>query len=183
GVTDGGQLLPGMGLDIIHGLAPADILYRGVQTGAVFITLGDGPTNTFTVENTNTAADGNPTTITTGRGLNAVNTVNVLRTTGPLNLVGGGGTNTLVGPNAPTGFNITGSNAGNLSGGVSASFSNFQNLTGSSGNDAFIFADGAGVDGNIAGSGGGTNTLDYRAYSTSVIVDLQTGFASGVGGS
>src|SRR5262249_54774610 len=54
---------------------------------------------------------------------------------------------------------------------------------GSSGNDAFIFADGAGVDGNIAGSGGGTNTLDYRAYSTSVIVDLQTGFASGVGGS
>jgi hypothetical protein len=82
------QTLPGMGFDIIHNLAPADIAYRGVQTGAVSITLGDGDNNTFTIENTNTAADSNPTTLTTGRGVN--NTVNVLGTTSPLNVVGGG---------------------------------------------------------------------------------------------
>jgi hypothetical protein len=82
------QVLPGMGFDHILDLAPADIAYRGVQTGAVSIFLGGGA-NTFTVENTNTAADGNATTLTTGRG-NAGNTVNVLRTTSPLNVVGGG---------------------------------------------------------------------------------------------
>jgi hypothetical protein len=101
-----------------------------------------------------------------------------------LNLHGNSaGNNTLVGPNAPTDFRITGSNAGNLSRGASASFSNIQNLTGGSGNDNFIFADGAGVGGNVSGGRPGANTLDYTAYSTSVIVDLQTGFATGVGGS
>jgi hypothetical protein len=364
------QTLPGMGFDIIRGLAPADVLYRGVQTGAVSITLGEGDNNTFTIENTNTAADSNPTTLTTGRGVN--NTVNVLGITGPLNVVGGGpnttvnlgnavnrlddihgpltitgattlsvndqgsttpgmgylvtdtfvdrggpggviinysnitslvlnagngnnddiaisrtppamavtinagtgndlvhtvplsviggpltvngqgsttsltlfdqnittpqtytvtstnvtrtgglavtyaniqtltinggrggnifsvqssaagtsttlnggdGTNTLVGPNASTGFNITGNNAGNLSGGVSASFSNFQNLTGGSGNDAFLFANGARIGGNISDVGGAANSLDYSAYTTPVTVNLAGLTATGVSGS
>jgi hypothetical protein len=96
---------------------------------------------------------------------------------------GSGNNNTLVGPNAPTGFNITGSNAGTLTSGVSASFSHFQNLTGRSGNDAFIFADGAGVGGNISDIGGAANTLDYSAYIMPVTVNLAAGTATGVGGS
>jgi hypothetical protein len=179
---DARQILPGMGFDIIHNLAPADILYRGVQTGAVNIILGSGA-NTFTVENTNTAGDGSATTLDTGTG-NAVNTVNVLRTdaTTPLTVVGHGPNVTLVGPTAPTGFYISGSNAGNLSGGASASFSNIQNLTGGSGNDAFLFADGAGVDGNISDVVGGANSLDFSAYSTPVTVNLAASTATGVGG-
>ena len=47
--------------------------------------------------------------------------------------------------------------------------------------DTFIFADGASIDGSINGENGG-DTLDYSAYSSTVIVDLQTGFATGVGG-
>jgi serralysin len=84
------QNLPGMGFDIIHNLAPADIIYRGVQTGAVDITLGSGA-NTFTVENTNTAGDGSATTLNTGPG-NAVNIVYVLATNGttPLTVIGHG---------------------------------------------------------------------------------------------
>src|SRR5207249_423778 len=83
--TTARQVLPGMGFDIIRNLAPADIAYRGVQTGAVNITLGSG-TNTFTFENTNTAGS-DPTTLNTGPGNNIVN---VLRTTGPLTVNGGG---------------------------------------------------------------------------------------------
>ncbi len=44
-----------------------------------------------------------------------------------------------------------------------------------------MFADGATLSGNI--TGGGADSLDYTAYSTSVVVDLQTGQATGVGGS
>jgi hypothetical protein len=78
------------GFDIISGLAPADISYRGSQTGAVGITLGGGA-NTFTFENTNTASSGFTTTLTGGPG---ANTVNVLRTTGRLVINGGAGANT-----------------------------------------------------------------------------------------
>src|SRR5439155_983704 len=99
--TTAKQPLPGMGFDIIRSLAPADILYRGVQTGAVNITLGSGA-NTFTVENTNTAGDGSATTLNTGPG-NAVNIVNVLGTNGttPL-IVVGHGPNTTVNVGNPT---------------------------------------------------------------------------------
>jgi hypothetical protein len=97
---------------------------------------------------------------------------------------GGSGANTLQGPAAPTGFNIIGRNAGTLtSAGIGAFFSNFQNLTGGSGGDAFTFADGAGIDGNINDSGGAANTLDYSAYTTPVTVNLAAGTATGVGGS
>jgi hypothetical protein len=56
-----------------------------------------------------------------------------------------------------------------------------QDLTGGPGANIFVFDDGAGVDGTIDG-GGGPNTLDYSAYSSSVVVDLQTGSATGVAG-
>jgi hypothetical protein len=90
-----------------------------------------------------------------------------------------GGGNTLLGPNADTTWNITGSNAGTLSGGFS--FTAFQNLLGGSGADTFLFADGAGVAGTIDG-GSGTNALNFAAYTGTVIVNLQTGAATGVGG-
>jgi hypothetical protein len=90
-----------------------------------------------------------------------------------------GGGNTLTGTNAATTWNINGTNSGTLSGGIT--FANFGNLTGGSGNDSFVFANGASVSGNIDG-GGGTNALNYAAYSTSVVVDLQTSTATGVGG-
>jgi hypothetical protein len=54
-------------------------------------------------------------------------------------------------------------------------------LVGGSGGDTFRFADGASLTGNIAGAGGAT--LDYSAFTTSVVVNLQTGLATGVGGS
>ncbi len=81
------------------------------------------------------------------------------------------GSNTLVGPDTDSQWNITTANGGNLNG---VAFSNFQNLTGGAGNDVFAFADGQGVTGTVDG-GGGSNTLDFSAYSTGLNINLQTG--------
>src|SRR6202011_215013 len=94
--------------------------------------------------------------------------------------VGGSAVNTLVGPDTATTWNITGSNAGSLTGGIS--FTAFQNLSGGSAADAFVFADGARVVGTIDG-GGGSNTVNLAAYSTPVTVNLQAHTATGAGGS
>src|SRR5207245_72356 len=104
--------------------------------------------------------------------------------TAAVTIVGEGSGDTLVGSNAGNVFTLAGSNTGTVSGsayGSSVSFSQVGNLTAGSGSDTFQFADGGSLTGNIVG--GGTDTLDYTAYSTSVLVDLQTGFATGVGGS
>jgi sugar lactone lactonase YvrE len=80
---------------------------------------------------------------------------------GALTIEGGSGRNT---------FNIQ-----TTAGGAAVS------LVGGTGGDRFQFADGASLAGTIVAVGAGT--LDYSAYTTSVVVDLQTGLATGVGGS
>ena len=142
----------------ISGIPVTTINYSAITALTYLAGPGTSGSNVFDVEGT---AAGTSTSLNGGSGHN----------------------NTLVGPSAPTGFNIAGFNAGTLTSGVSASFSNFQNLTGASGNDAFICADGAGVGGNISDIGGATNTLDYSAYFMPVTVNLAEGTATGVGGS
>jgi hypothetical protein len=56
------------------------------------------------------------------------------------------------------------------------------NLSGGSGNDTFVFSDGAGLSGGTIDGGPGTNTLDYHLYTTSVNVNLGLGTATGTGG-
>ncbi len=92
---------------------------------------------------------------------------------------GGPGQDTLTGPDAGNNWKITGTNAGTLDGRLS--FTGIEYLTGGSGYDTFAFANGAKVTGSIDG-GGGSNTLDYSAYKTNLIVDLALGSATGVGG-
>jgi hypothetical protein len=96
---------------------------------------------------------------------------------------GGGGSNTLIGANAGNAWAIAGADTGTLSGAaypLPVGFHQVGNLTAGSGGDTFQFADGATLSGRL--TGGGSDTLDYSAYSTSVLVDLQTGLATGVAG-
>jgi hypothetical protein len=96
---------------------------------------------------------------------------------------GGTGTNTLVGSAVDNAWAITGTNTGTLSSTSIAglvSFTSVQNLTGGAANNTFVFSNGAGISGNLDGGGGGS--LDYSTYSSTVIVDLQTATATGVGG-
>jgi len=101
--------------------------------------------------------------------------------TGIQTFTGGDGNNTLAGPNVATVWNITGTNSGTVVTGSTTAFTGFQNLTGGSASNTFVFSDGAGISGSL--DGGGAGSLDYSAYSTSVIVDLQTASATGIGGS
>jgi hypothetical protein len=108
----------------------------------------------------------------------------VLGTGVPTNLNGNAAaTNTLVGGNVNTTWNITGTNAGTISNvNVFASFTSFQNLTGGSASNTFFLSDGVGVSGTINGGSSGNNQLNESAYTTPVSVDLTANTATGVGG-
>jgi hypothetical protein len=150
-------------------------------------------TRTYTVSPGAVTWTGGPTVSYTGLGSLAVNggsgadVFNLAAgtsATAAVSVRGGGGTNGLLGSGAGNLWGITGADTGSLSGAAYATpvtFSRVGVLIAGGGGDTFQFADGATLSGSIAG--GGSDTLDYSAYSTSVIVDLQTGFATGVGGS
>jgi hypothetical protein len=162
----------------LTGLAPATITFQANSLNRLTITGGNG-INTYTVVNTPRSGVGDPTTLNTGNGTDTVN-IQATDATAPLTVTGNpAGVNTLVGPNAATTWHITGADAGNLSSTAAVSFTGYGNLTGGSGSNAFIFSDGASLSGSLAGGGGAT--LDYSAYSTSVVVDLQPAVASGTG--
>jgi len=114
-------------------------------------------------------------------------TVNLASDTGPGiggtfsnidSIVGSNGSDMLIGPNAAATWTLTGSNSGSVNG---TAFSSFENLTGGSGNDAFVFMPGGSVDGNIDG-GGGSNTLDYSNLTTNVTINIGAHTATGIGG-
>ncbi len=65
---------------------------------------------------------------------------------------------------------------------LALNFIYFDYLFGGNGNDSFIMLDGATLSGDIDG-GGGQNTLDYRAYTSGVIVNLPAFSATGISGS
>jgi hypothetical protein len=140
----------------ITGLAPAAIEYHYIDTSNVTIATGPG-----------------------GAAVHALATFN------PVKLIGNpSGPISLFASDAANTWTLTGQDAGTLTSSLIAgtvTFSGVANLYGGNGADAFFFFDGAGVDGTIDG-GGGTNGLNYAAYSSTVLVDLQTGFATGVGG-
>jgi hypothetical protein len=98
---------------------------------------------------------------------------------------GSGGANTIDSSAYTTSelFAFFGANAGR--GDPAGSFINIQNfIGGAGGNNDFAFVDGGSIDGSINGGSGTGNTLDYLigGFSGNVLVDLQTGTATGVAG-
>lgn len=94
-------------------------------------------------------------------------------------LIGGSRADTLTGQNAASTWNITDNDVGNITGSVS--FKDFENLTGGSNNDEFVFGAGKSVSGRING-GNGTDKLNYSAYTTAVAVNLAASSATGTAG-
>jgi hypothetical protein len=100
---------------------------------------------------------------------------------------GGSGTNTLVGPNATTTWTISGANSGKVG---NLTFSNFQNLQGGTGSDAFdLTTSTASLSGTLNGGGGtnNNNTLSYATLGSSYLVSVTltsntAGSATHIGG-
>jgi hypothetical protein len=90
---------------------------------------------------------------------------------------GGGGTNTLVGPNLDSDWQITGPDSGQLE---LLSFLEIQNLISGGGVNVFQIQNAGSLGGQIVGSG--NDWLDYRAVSSYVTVNLANGTASAVAG-
>ncbi|WP_020472909.1 DUF4394 domain-containing protein [Zavarzinella formosa] len=85
---------------------------------------------------------------------------------------------TLIGPDAATAWSITGVDTGKAG---TTSFKGFGNLVGGKGNDTFKISVGASISGFLEG-GSGTNTLDYRAFKTSVFFSYDLGISTAIGG-
>jgi len=95
---------------------------------------------------------------------------------------GGTGSDSIFGPNTANTWNITGPNAGNVTGTYAFTFSDIENLTGGSSTDTFIFANNsASLSGNLDGDDG-SDVLNYAARTTAVTVDLGAGTATGIDG-
>jgi hypothetical protein len=122
-------------------------------------------------------------TLKTGAGSTSTNDVfqvNDLTDAPVLKIDAGNGSNTLVGPNQASTWNITGANSGKLG---PISFSNIENLVGGSASDVFKVGPKGSLSGSLNGGGGG-DWLDYSAFpvGSSVTVNLVTGAATGVAG-
>jgi Ca2+-binding RTX toxin-like protein len=94
-------------------------------------------------------------------------------------VIGGSGSDTLIGPNSANAWSILSTNKGEIPGIIE--FDNIENLVGGNAQDIFVFSDGANVIGTIEGNDG-LNEFDYSLYTTAVIVDLELGTATGTGG-
>jgi Ca2+-binding RTX toxin-like protein len=96
---------------------------------------------------------------------------------------GGAAANTLLGPNGPNFWTVTGQNAGNINTlffGV-LQFASVENLVGGTSSDTFQIAPTGHLSGSITDPGG-TNTIDYSQWSTGIVVDLLLGSATAIDG-
>jgi Ca2+-binding RTX toxin-like protein len=96
-------------------------------------------------------------------------------------LVGTASNDQLIGDNIANAWHLTALNAGDINGVGILDFSSFENLTGGSLADTFVFSDAMGVSSTIDGSAG-ADTFDYSAYTSAVTVNLQLQTATGTGG-
>src|SRR3989441_1035564 len=93
-------------------------------------------------------------------------------------LLGGPGLDRVRGAEQRNVWRVTSRNSGKLNG---LGFTGIESLTGGSGDDEFVFEEGASLAGTVEG-GDGADRLDYSASATAVTVNLGTGEATGTSG-
>jgi hypothetical protein len=95
------------------------------------------------------------------------------------NLDGGSGTDTILGPNVVTHWDLQSPGQGTIGTSV---FASIENLTGGTAVDTFNISPSGTLAGALNGGTTGRNVLSYAAWSSSVTVNLATKVASGIAG-
>ncbi|MDB5302476.1 MAG: hypothetical protein JWM97_25, partial [Phycisphaerales bacterium] len=176
----------GIGLNTVHvNPLPANVTLSITSTGG-FVTL-DGP-NTANAWNITGANAGtlngysfNRVTDLVGASASDTFTFQPGGTLGGT-ADGGGGTNSITGPDTDNFWSLTGADSGGLD--LHASFKNVQNIQGGNSGDIFDFEGSGFISGNINGAGFGPdrNTLSFANFLSPVSVNLQSKTASRIGG-
>jgi Ca2+-binding RTX toxin-like protein len=91
---------------------------------------------------------------------------------------GGGGSDLFIAPDSANTWTVSSASGGIVK---NTDFSGFETLRGGSAADTFRITPGTTFAGALEG-GGGTDLLDYSAYTTAVTVNLLAGTATGAGG-
>ena len=193
-VSTAGETVNYTGADIetlaVNGLAGDDTFTASALTRAATV---DGGLDSDTIIATNDVANMTLTNTTLDRtgttqltlagmevanltgGVNA-NTFTLSGWSGSASITGGGGTDTLVGPNVTNTWTIDGTGDGNINGTVV--FIDISNLTGGTTTDTFIVTTGS-LAGNIDG-GTGANSINIAAVPGANTINLQAGTVSTV---
>ncbi len=177
---------------VLNGASPLNFtsitqvqLFGGAGTADAVTVSGDSGTNSFEIHTDRLTLDSTPF-LHSGielRTLNAMGSGDLVTVLGGSATVNGGASSdTLVFAGGTNDWQITSNNEGTINAGQIA-FTSIEHLVGGSGNDTFRFENGVGVSGDVEG-GGGMDTLDYSACSSSnpVNINLQSGSASRTGG-
>jgi len=140
----------------------------------------------FTLTDTSLARTGGQATLTlantesaTLTGGGSANAFVLSGWSGTGSMVGGGGADTLTGPNTGNTWNVTSAGTGNINSTVS--FSAMTNLVGGTAADSFVFSDGASIGGTLTG-GTGSDALNLSAYTAATNVVLTASAANGYSG-
>jgi hypothetical protein len=160
--------------DVIDGYGQGEII---AGAGVTDLTVdGSNAGNTYTLASSATDFQ---TILNAGAGNDTVQLADAATLGAALTINGGGGTDTLVGPDAGGTWAVTGQSQGTLG---AVAFTAMEHLTGGAGPDIFKLT----AAGKIAAinGGGGDDWLDYSAFPASnpVTVNLATGLATNVGG-
>jgi len=93
--------------------------------------------------------------------------------------VGGSAMDTLIGANTSNSWILNGVNTGTIN--AATNYASFENLTGGTSPDSFVFFPGGSVTG-VLNAAGGADSLDYTLQAANVTVNLLAGTASLTGG-
>jgi hypothetical protein len=180
--TDNAWVLTGSNTGTLNGAAFGSFehLTGGAGADTLSLTAGDALSGRFDggggVDHVDYSGYGSTVSVNLDTGaatLLAGGIANVERITG-----GSGSGDTLTGTNAGDIWILTGSNAGTVG---NLAFSAFENLTGGSGDDAFLFAgDAAAATVRIDG-GTGSDSIDLSGRTTAVAIDLTNQRITGPG--
>ena len=141
-----------------------NFMLTGFSAGAAAIDGGDGA-NTLSYQNFTQFAEVDLSR-RSATGVGSFANIGTLR--------GSAASDTLIGTNVDTTWNISGMNSGTAtSGGITTNISDFENITGGVASDTFAFSGNGRIGGRVSG-GAGDDSLDLSPINQSILVEIET---------